>query len=266
MGISLTISLQRNGETIYRKQGTDEVFYTYRGEYQKGDRILIAASESPLQLHIQLDASLPESLVYLKDPVFSFLIPFEEEKKPYGQQAFSAVRHYGQIRVYSQKERYNYRNLALNAYDFQDNETLFPHVLTNVPQTNPQFYARNVIDGVIANQNHGSFPHGSWSIGGREDAWLRIDFGKEVYVDEIHIYLRADFPHDTYFEDAQMTFSDGKVMKCLLRKTADAQIISLKGKALQWIELSNFKRAKDPSPFAAISQIVVMGWDFIPEI
>ena len=60
------------------------------------------------------------------------------------------------------------------------------------------FAARNAVDGIYENGAHGSWPYQSWGINRDPNAALTIDFGRAVTVDEIHLTLRADFPHDSW--------------------------------------------------------------------
>ena len=74
-----------------------------------------------------------------------------------------------------------------------------PHATANVETRNESgFAARNVIDGEHIACGHGEWPFGSWGIGARTDARLTLDFGREVEIDALTLYLRADFPHDAY--------------------------------------------------------------------
>ena len=129
---------------------------------------------------------------------------------------------------------------------------------SNIPMDNSQFIARNAIDGVIETSSHGSWPHESWGIAGRSDAWLKIDFGEPVIADELRLYLRADFPHDTCWESAQLELSDGSVVDLSLKKTGERQTFDLGGAYVSWVKFKRLvKRAEDGFP--GLSQIEVWG-------
>lgn len=247
------------GRILCENTGTDEVTLAYRGEYQPGDRIHAKSSKKDILVKIRLDDSLEESMVYLKEPEFDFEIPFGEAKKPYGKKAFTQERHWGYFSVPEREEVQNYRNLALNSFDTAENSSLFPHARTNVKTENPQFFARNAIDGIFETCNHGSWPHSSWGINGRKDAFLIVDFGREVVTDSVIIYLRADFPHDNWWKRMKLLFSDGTALAVQLQKTGTGQKICFPWKKIHWIRLEDLVTSDEESPYPALSQIKVMG-------
>lgn len=251
--------LDKNKNILETKQEMDEVSIAYRGYYQEGDMIQLVSDTKDIYVKLRLDDSLEESIVYLADYEYCFSIPFGDLRKPYGKKAFTEERHWGYVSKVDDKEFNNYRNLALNAFDFNDNQSIYPHATTNVTTTNPQFFARNAIDGIFETCNHGSWPHSSWGINKQEDAWLKIDFGNTVEVDEVLIYLRADFPHDNWWKQIKLTFSNGEEQLVSLEKTGKAQHIPLERKKIEWIMISDLVMSDDESLFPALSQIKVMG-------
>ena len=56
---------------------------------------------------------------------------------------------------------------------------------------------------------------------------FKVDFGHDVSLTEIVIYLRADFPHDTYWDTCTVKFSDGTTQELSFKKTASAQSFKL---------------------------------------
>ena len=73
----------------------------------------------------------------------------------------------------------------------------FPHASANfVTREDPCFYERNAIDGVMNNQGHGAYPYHSWAGGARNDLEFFLDFGRDVEIDKLVFFLRADFVHD----------------------------------------------------------------------
>lgn len=95
--------------------------------------------------------------------------------------------------------RKTYRNLALNVNDQSCSTTCYPHV--------------------SANEGHWKWPFQSWGINRREDAAIKIDFGREVEIDRIILYTRADFPHDSWWEQATIRYSDGSAEKISMQKS-----------------------------------------------
>lgn len=251
--------IDQTGNVLAAREEEDEVSLAYRGQYHQGDKIRLTSSHTPVLLKIRLDDSLAESRVCLSEKEFTFEIPFEEKRKPYGQKAFTQERHWGYASVVTGEELDNYINLAQNPFDGRDNQGLYPHAVSNVSVSNPQFFAENAIDGVFETCNHGSWPHSSWGINQQEDAWLRIEFGRPVKAQAVILYLRADFPHDNWWKQVRLSFSDGTEMEAQLNKTGKGQKISFPEKTVAWVRLSHLQMSEEESRFPALSQIMVMG-------
>lgn len=251
--------LNKDGRILLQQQGSDEVVFSYRGLYKPGDKIQLTCDEEGIYLQIRLDDSVEESQIYLSKSTFTFMIPFDEYRKPYGKKAFTEERHFGYARVVCEKEFYNYRNLAHNAFDQKEVGDIYPHASTNVTTDNPQFFARNAIDGICVTNNHGSWPHSSWGINGQADAWLKIDFGREVMIEEIQFYLRADFPHDNWWKEAEIVFSDSTRQMVHFRKTGEVQKFETEQRKVTWMKITNLHMSEEESLYPALSQIEVMG-------
>lgn len=168
MGLFKLMIFNKHNKELFSNQNEDEVSIAYRGEYQEGDYIKLISDTKDIYIKLRLDDSLEESIVYLNDYEYSFSIPFGDFKKPYGSKAFTGERHWGYVSILNEKEYDNYRNLALNTFDNFDNKSIYPHTVTNVVTANPQFFARNAIDGIFETSNHGSWPHSSWGINSRK--------------------------------------------------------------------------------------------------
>lgn len=270
--MKLTLSVVRaDGSARHISAGEDEVTLGWRGTYEPGDRLVVTCDADAAHLAMQLDACLALSHVLLRGGHFEFPIPFGAAQKSYGAGwAFEGERHMAHVRVDDPRAAANWQNLALNAHDLTPGEgvlaggsrderpVLFPHANTNVCPGNPQFIARNAIDGVVAPEFHGSWPHESWGVAGRDDAWLKVDFGETVVADELHLYLRADFPHDTCWERATVELSDGTELPLALEKTGACQCFALGGRAIEWLRLGSLiKRAEDGFP--GLAQLEVWG-------
>lgn len=155
-----------------------------------------------------------------------------------------------------------YRNLAENPADQRGGIEAYPHATANVETRNESgFAARNVIDGEHIACGHGEWPFGSWGIGAREDAWCRIDFGREVTVDAMALILRADFPHDAYWVSGHVVLSDGAEVAFDLQKTGERQIIPLGKHTVRWMRLERMQKSDDPSAFPALTEWEVYGCD-----
>ena len=90
---------------------------------------------------------------------------------------------------------------------------------------------------------------------------MRLDFGRTVEVDRIIIYLRADFPHDNWWKEATVVFSDGDKKKVSLIKTDMGQEVVFERKKVEWLELCELIPSEEISPFPALTQIEVYGID-----
>ena len=251
--------VRQSGEIACEMERENEVTLSWRGGYQPGDKLVVRCDTVPVHLVMKLDVSLAESCVLLTQDTFEFPIPLDERQKAYGKGwAFEDERHYACVRVEDPRETGAWGCLSRNSCDYEGAAGLFPHAASNIPMDNPQFIARNAIDGVIETSSHGSWPHESWGVAGRSDAWLKIDFGELVIADELRLYLRADFPHDTCWGSAQLELSDGSVVDLSLKKTGERQSFCLGGARASWAMLKRLvKRAEDGFP--ALSQIEIWG-------
>lgn len=240
-----------------RAEGFVDLVYTE--EYREGTKILLTCDETPVHLNIQLDDAVGASTVYLTGE-FVYEIPFGEKKANMSPKAFVGTDHYLFAEDVTALTEGVYRELACNRYDVAGQPTSFPHASANIETRNETvFAARNAIDGVKANLFHGQWPYTSWGINRRPDAEFTLAFGRKVMVDKILIYTRADFPHDSWWTQATLTFSNGQQLCCPLEKSRFAQVITFEEKEIEWLKLHDLIKADDPSPFPALTQIQVYG-------
>lgn len=253
--------LKANGETKFVERGENEVYLIATSAYEEGDRVTLEYNGEPGYFIFQADDALGKALIYCMPGEMQIPIPFGEQRAGYSPKAYMGDCHYIYARYATEEEIHAYRNQALNVYDHHQNHLSFPHALANVETRNEAvFAARNAIDGVIANQAHGQWPYTSWGINRNPDACLKIDFGHEIEIDKIVLYLRADFPHDNWWKKVSFRFSDGTSMMAELDKTSHGQVITLEKKKITWLELHKLIKAEeDGSPFPALTQIEVYG-------
>lgn len=229
-------------------------------EYEKGDYILLETEASGAFWELRLEDSMPPALVYLAGNTLRFNIPFDEQMIPYSPKSFSGALHMICARPAESAQVYGRRNLALNPYDTSASEGCFPHASANIETRGEAvFAARNTIDGVYANSFHGEYPYQSWGINRNPDAELRIDFGLPCFLDELRLTLRADFPHDNYWVQASVDFSDGSTETILLEKTELPQVFHFEQKRVEWVALNHLIPSYEPSPFPALTQIELWG-------
>lgn len=256
--LSLEI-LNKDGEVLLGNTAEDEVTLAYRGLYNPGDKIVLTSKKKDIFISLRLEDSIESSLIYLKGYQTEFEIPFGKDRKPYGIKAFTEERHWSYARVARKHEIKAYRNLARNTFDTKENKSVFPHTTTNIIAEDSVFFARNTIDGIFETSNHGSWPHSSWGINKQKDAWLKIDFGRNVTVDTVDLYLRTDFPHDNWWKEADLAFSDGSREHIYMQKTGKRQCFEIDSRNVTWVKLENLIMSDEPSEFPALSQIEVYG-------
>lgn len=256
----IKLSLKNKNKELAISNSGKIVNIAYETQYALGNYYELVADVYPVYVWAQLDSSLTPSLLYLTNK-WTYKIPFNLEREwPYPTGAFIGRRHYAWARLATKDEINLRQNLAINMHDQHDFSNAYPHATANVEtDDNSVFFARNAIDGIEANNHHGSYPFESWGIGGRSDAKIKIDFGRKVNVDEVKIILRADFPHDTNWDYATLTFSNGDNQDIFLKHTADQQSFEVKQRNISWIELSNLKCNPNNQGFTALTQIEAWG-------
>ena len=273
----LTVKIvNKQDEEKFIQKGSS-VIVVYNAEWQEGDKIKILLDGTNF-LAIKLDESLQESLIYCPNKSFTFTIPSARElQMGYNPQAFQGEKHLLSVREVEDDEFYSTRNISLNSHDLRTKTGGYPHASANfVTREEPCFYERNAIDGEKNNQGHGAYPFHSWAGGARNDLEYTLDFGKEVEIEKLVFYLRADFikdgkgePHDSYWKTIDVQFDDGEIEKCSFemdRTTFPSaenekgqEIILEKPKKTKKIKLFNFKQVTEILGFAALTQIEVYG-------
>lgn len=253
--------IDKNDNTICVSSGEDFVDLVCMHEYQEGDRIVLETSDKNIYVNWQVDDALGSAFVYITDNV-SYLVPFGEKRISYSPKVFTGNRHYIYAEAAREDEVRAYRNLALNPADQHCDVPCFPHATANVETRGESvFAAKNAIDGVRANLSHGQWPYESWGINRQDDASMRVDFGRKVRTDKVVLYTRSDFPHDNWWTQITLNFSDGSSQEFSLEKSTKAHVLTFPEKEITWIELCKLIKADDPSPFPALSQIEVYGYN-----
>ena len=250
--------VNKNGDELLYQKG-ESIKAEYFSTYNEGDKIVLKTKMCDF-VEVKFDETMPESIVFVPGSGFEFEIPFGGLMAGYSPEAFSGEKH-----IISAKEAdeyaYEARNIALNSHDRRGQKKYYPHVYANlVTREAPCFFERNAIDGVCDNSCHGDYPYHSWAAGAREDMEYYIDFGSEVEVEKLVFFLRADFPHDTYWRSLTVEFSDGTREVIDFVKTADGQELILpEPKITKIVHLTDFKQAEYPFSWAALSQVEVYG-------
>ncbi len=255
--------IRENGDVKFKAHGF-EIDETYNGEYEPGDKFRIELCDTEF-IKVKLDRTLAESIIYVPDGTFDFVVPTGYELRAcYGTEAFKGDNHRIMVSEPSEAEIYEQRLISLNSHDRHNVPKYYPHAVANfVTREDPCFFERNAIDGVCDNSSHGVFPYHSWGGGLREDLEFDVHFGTEVDVSRVVLFLRADFPHDTYWKEVDIEFSDGTRVHKELQGTAEGQELVLdEPKRTEMVRVTGLKqqRLADGSlSFAALSQIEIYG-------
>lgn len=156
-------------------------------------------------------------------------------------------------------KKVEYENLALNAKATHDFQGIYPYAFSNSETRGEKAYwALNAINGNTYNTKHGDkFP--SW--GPQKDidsAFWQVDFGDTIIANELVIYIRADFPHDGYWNKAKIVFSDNSNMDIELKKTAEPQKFILNNKKTAYIRIEDLIQAM-PDTWCALTEVEVWG-------
>lgn len=257
--ITITVKTA-SGEVLAQISHADEALLRIDRDYQPGDVIEITADAK--HVWAQMDSTILPGEVYLPEGKMTWTIPSGEHRLAYSPVAFTGSRHLVTARVMTDEETARRRNVACNPADLRGDTDFYPHCTANVETRGEScFAARNVIDGVRISSYHGEWPFQSWGVGAREDCWCRVDFGREVQIDEMALTLRADFPHDAYWVSGHVVLSDGAEMAYDLEKTGDRQRIKLGDHRVSWMRLERMQKSDDPSAFPSLIQWEVLGRD-----
>lgn len=253
-----------NGEIIAESTGNTggRATLCFRHTYAQGDKIVVEGSKYPAALHLHFDDAVKDSDVYLTARTMTYPVPLGLAHDAYPPEAFMGEEHRIEA-AYICDEKWNvYKNVSENPLDRRGDTTYYPHCTANAETRGESvFAARNVIDGSLANTFHGEWPYTSWGEDERPDAEIMIAFGRTVKIDKTNILIRADFPHDNYWTQCKICFSDGSEMILPMKKTGEKQCYTFEPKSVTWVKLKDFVRSDEPSPFPALSQWEVFGWE-----
>ena len=103
-------------------------------------------------------------------------------------------------------EKDNYQNLSMNTHDQKEYSGAYPHAYANVEtRDDAVFFAKNAIDSKFGNLLMARI-HLLLGELTKKEAQLTIDFGRPVETDWIRLLFRADYPHDSYWEEVTLAF------------------------------------------------------------
>ena len=253
----------KNDRTLFEISGQKQASLIFARVYQEGDKIKFRKPPAIHHLLIQVDEILGGTYVYAPCEGLEYMIPYGEETNAYSPEAFKGEKHSIKLCALEKEEMGNSRNLALNNLDTRGNATFYPHATSNNETRGESvFAARNVIDGLRDNTDHGFWPYTSWGPDINVAAEFLLEFGRIVEVEKVVFYIRADFPHDSFWKFITIEFSNGTEEIVELQKTGESQVILFKNIKTEWVKLKNLKKADEPAEFPALTQIEVYGKDF----
>ena len=225
----------------------------YGREFRKGDRVVV---RGPSYIRVRVDR-VREALVYCPDGVWEFAIPFERRTRAYP--SFAGNRHHVRVSAALPADLARLKNLALNPYDLADRARAYPHVTTNsVCRQDPVFAARNAIDGEMRAKGHGKWPHQSWGPDMKAGLWWKLDFGRPVELHRLEVILRADVPHDKFFQGATAVFPDGTREPLKFRADGSRQGFRFSPRTITWVELRDFVLPQ-PAGWCAVTEVSAWG-------
>ena len=228
--------------------------WTLRSEHKAFRNCIIHAHGHPR--HAAENNSAPRAA----SEDISYEIPWGHEEKEtgsaYDPESFGGTSHRITLRALSKREISGYRNLALNPCDVMRKDDasvdFYPHASSNsVSRSLFDFEARNAIDGRSLNGHHGVWPYQSWGPQLRTDIWWKLDFGRPVRVDKVRLMVRADFPHDSYWKNADLEFSDGSRVPLQISSSPAFQEFSFPARRVEWMRIANVVPA-DPTKWCSL--------------
>lgn len=238
-GEELSISYAATNGKSYSVKAAGLATLNIDKAYTAGDTVTIKLPEGQKYLMVCLNAMMGEELVYVPDGTFTYKIP--SGMNAYVPTFGSAINNTITARLPKAEELTEHRNLAENVYDLDGSATAYPHATASSAHGNQsEFQARNAIDGFTANTGHGNYPYQSWGPNHESGySWMQVDFGREVYVDEVELYIRADFPHDVHYTSATLEFSDGTEMNIPMTRTSEGQVYTFDTIKTSYVKIKN---------------------------
>ncbi len=240
--------------------GKDEGYLILNvGKYSVGDKITVKVTGSKY-VAISINERQGESLLYVPGGEFTYTVPtdlttaFNTTYRTIGAGYESNTIF---LRIPTEEELSEERNLAVNTYDSSSATGTFPHVTANGTTTGATT-GRCAIDGFVTNTSaEKKWPYQAWMAQADVENSFKLDFGREVKVNELQIKLRSAST-DTHLLSAKLTFSDGSSQTIYLHNTSEFMTFDLGGKTVSSITLSNFEKA-DASGLFGITELRVFG-------
>jgi len=257
----ITIEIRDNNQIVLAQSGFEnQTVLSYFSPFHAGDEMIIKSEQYPVYVMMQWDERIGPSLLFMKGD-YRFVIPAKADRLPYDPKTFCGKEARIWARLATDSEIFSYQNVAKNPYDSHENTTTFPHAFANCETRGEAiFAARNAIDGNTRNRRHGKWPYESWGINKNPEAQLTIDFGRNVLIDKVVLFTRSDFPHDSWWRQADLRYSDGTSQTIVLKKTSEPQVFAIPPIQTDHIVLEHLIKSElNFSPYPALTEIEVYG-------
>lgn len=269
----LALKIYDKGGILLTACAPERVSAVYYAAYKPGDMIALEVGETDCYCVVQFEDTMPPALVYVRQQRILFPVPIADPAKPepipYSPKSFVGNCHIIRTRFATLEEIKARRNLAFNPYDstfygagpFGNGKDtgFYPHATSNIQPTSAGFAPRTAIDGVFENAAHMMWPYQGWSNDRKAEAEITIDFGRPVIIDELRLTQRADFPHDSWWTEGTVRFSDGSSETLEMKKSALPQIFSITPRTVTSLTLRELKKHEDASLYTALTQIEAWG-------
>ncbi|GIO60068.1 hypothetical protein [Paenibacillus cineris] len=79
-----------------------------------------------------------------------------------------------------------------------------------------------------------------------------------MQLDRLGLVLRGDFPHDSWWKEVTVAFSDGSEEQLHPAKIRSIQYFDISPRTVEWLVLKRLIKG-DETPFPALTQIEVYG-------
>ena len=264
----IEVTYTGSGKT-YSQKANGFVELNVLQKYQNGDKITVKLPAGEKYLMLSVSSRVGEALIYVPSGTYTLTLTDLDKVFPNTMNPNVGIAYIQNVitaRVATDEDLNERHNLALNPYDVKTAEGAYPHVTTSTDCRNSaEFMGRNAIDGFYANNGHGTYPNQSWGPELQKDdpfekQYMQVDFGREVYADQVQIHIRADFPHDTYYTSATLEFSDGSTEEIKMIKTDEAQIFDFEPRMTSYVKIKNLRVVDhNGDDWAGITEFAVYG-------
>ncbi len=234
--------------------------------YTQGDTVTVTLPKGEKYLGLTLNDNIGETILYVPSGIYTYTVPSAATMTAAFEPTFASnTSNTIKARIVTATELSLRRNLTFNPYDLDDATSAYPHATaSDWHATNAMFAPRNAIDGVAQNESHNAWPYQSWGPSDTGEHWIKLDFGKEISVNEIAFYLRSDNSSGhTFYKSAVLEFSNGNTQTVEFEETLDKQTFTFDTVTTSYIKIKDFVKVDESMTWAGITEIEVYGSDTV---